>query len=153
MRWDSGAVSGRELDLRNPHKFRIHEGLYSKEIKKIIYSLAQKDDKDFSLSTCRKSGTWKFQSIGLTLCGYGIWIYTVNIFLELSLEIDIELVLWESWTKQVQNHSGGKFPHCRPDRFLTEKRRYLVVDCIIVFSSLLFPINTPFTLWLCSSFN
>lgn len=91
MRWDSGAVSGRELDVRNPHKFRIHEGLYSKEIRKIIYSLAQKDDKDFSLSTCRESGTWKFQSIGLTLCGYGIWIYTVNIFLELSLEIDIEI--------------------------------------------------------------
>lgn len=47
MKWNSGAVSGRELDLKTPHTFRIHEELYPKEIRKIIHSLAQGDDKDF----------------------------------------------------------------------------------------------------------
>ena len=81
----------RELDLRTTCKFRICKWLNSEEIWKIIYSLTQKDDKIFSFSPCWDSGTWKFQSMGLTLCVYGIWIYTVNIFLEPSLEIDIEI--------------------------------------------------------------
>lgn len=44
MIWDSGAVSGRELDLRT---YRTCEGQYPKETRKIIHPLAQEDDKDF----------------------------------------------------------------------------------------------------------
>lgn len=43
MIWDSGAVSGRELDLRTPHTYRTQEGQYPKEIRKIIHPLAKED--------------------------------------------------------------------------------------------------------------
>lgn len=157
MKWNSGSVSGRELDLNIPHKFRIHVGLYSKEIRKTILSLAQEDDKYFFfffLSAFKESGTWKFQSMGLTLCGRGIWIFTINIFLGLSLEIDIEIghlgILKKrkcKTTLEEVSHNAGCIDTSQ------KKRRYHVIDCIIVLSSLFFSITTLFTLWLFNSFH